>query len=57
VSGENYIMKSSVIYSPHQIFFGDQIEKNEIGGSCSTYGERRGVYRAVLGKPERKRPF
>jgi hypothetical protein len=24
---------------------GDQIEKNEMGGAFSTYGERRSVYR------------
>ena len=23
-----------------------------IGGSCSTYGERRGLYRVVMGKSE-----
>ena len=25
--------------------------------SCSTYGERRGVYRVLVGKPEGKRPL
>jgi hypothetical protein len=34
---------------------GDQIEKNGMGGECSTYGERRDVYRVLVGKPERKR--
>jgi len=28
-----------------------------VGGTCSTYGERRGVYRGLLGKPEGKRPL
>jgi hypothetical protein len=27
-----------------------------MGGSCSKYGERRGVYRILVGKPEGKRP-
>ena len=36
---------------------GDKIEKNEMGGAGSTYGERRGVYRVLMGKPEGKRPF
>jgi hypothetical protein len=27
----------------------------EMGGACSTYGERRGVYRVFVGKPEGKR--
>ena len=26
-------------------------------GACSTYGERRGEYRVLVGKPEGKRPF
>jgi hypothetical protein len=30
---------------------GDQVEKNEMGGACSKYGERRGVYRVLVGKP------
>ena len=25
--------------------------------TCSTYGERRGVYRVLMGKPEGKRPL
>jgi hypothetical protein len=28
-----------------------------IGGACSTYGEVRGVYRVLVGKPEGKRPL
>ena len=31
---------------------GDKIEKNEMGGAGSTYGERRGVYRVLVGKRE-----
>ena len=30
----------------------DQIEKNEMGGACSTYGERRGAYMDAVGKLE-----
>ena len=36
---------------------GDKIEKNEMGGACSAYGERRGVYKVLVGKPEVKRPL
>jgi hypothetical protein len=36
---------------------GDKIEKNEIGGACSAKGERRGIYRVLVGKPEGKRPL
>jgi hypothetical protein len=28
-----------------------------MGGACSTYGERRGVNRVLVGKPEGKRPL
>jgi hypothetical protein len=27
------------------------------GRTCSTYGERRRAYRALVGKPERRRPI
>jgi hypothetical protein len=36
---------------------GDKIEKNEMGGACNTWGERRGICRVLLGKPEGKRPL
>jgi hypothetical protein len=35
---------------------GDKIE-NEMDAVCSTYGECRGVYRVLVGKPEGKRPL
>ena len=28
-----------------------------MGGACSTMGERRGVYRILVGRPEGKRPL
>jgi hypothetical protein len=28
-----------------------------MGGACSAYGEGRGVYRVLVGKPEGKRPL
>jgi hypothetical protein len=28
-----------------------------MGGACSAYGERRGVYRVLVGKSEGKRPL
>jgi hypothetical protein len=33
----------------------DKIEKNEMGGHLALRGERRGVYRVLVGKPEGKR--
>jgi hypothetical protein len=43
---------SSVLLTEH--YLGDQIEKNEMGGACSTWGQgkRRGVRRILVGKPE-----
>ena len=40
------------LYSSSNIFLGNQIEKNEMGGKCSMYGERRGAYRILVGKHE-----
>jgi hypothetical protein len=34
-----------------------QIEKNEMGGACSTYGEKRGAYRILVGRPEGRVPL
>jgi hypothetical protein len=36
---------------------GDKIQKIEMGGACSEYGEGRSVYRVLVGKPEEKRPL
>jgi hypothetical protein len=36
-------------------FAGNKIEKNEMSGACSADG--RGVYRALVGKPEGKGPL
>ena len=36
----------SDVYSSSNIFFGNQIEKNEMGGACSPYGV---VERCILG--------
>ena len=33
------------------------MEEIEIGGACSTYGERRSVFRFLMGKREGKRPL
>jgi hypothetical protein len=42
---------------PTKYYSGDKIDKNEMGGLFSTNGERRGVYRVLVGKPEGKRPL
>jgi hypothetical protein len=49
-------MRSLVICTAHRYCSGDKIEKNEVGGACSVYeGERRNVYRVLVGKPEGKK--
>ena len=51
-------MRSLLICTAHQMYAGDQIEENEIGGACSTYGGGgRGVCRVSVGKPEGKKPL
>jgi hypothetical protein len=35
----------------------DKLVKNEMGWACSSYGEGRGVYKVLVGKPEGKRPL
>jgi hypothetical protein len=56
-SGENYITSILMICTPHPILFGWKIEKYEMGGKCSTYGERRGVYSILVRKPDVKKSF
>jgi hypothetical protein len=48
------MMRSLMICTARPILFGDKI-KNKMGGACSAYGERRGVYRVLVRKPEGKR--
>jgi hypothetical protein len=31
---------------------GDQVKKTDMGRTCGTFGERRGAYRILVGKPE-----
>jgi hypothetical protein len=46
----NYVCRTAIILTQYRE--GDKIEKNEMGGACSMYGEGRGVYRDLVGKPE-----
>ena len=45
------------LYSSPNIVWCDKVEKNEMDKACSTYGERSGVYRILVGKPKGKRPL
>jgi hypothetical protein len=43
-SGEKYIMRSLMIFTAYPIFFsGDQMEKNEMDGAFTKYGEDRDI--------------
>jgi hypothetical protein len=50
-------MSSLMIGTAHQIFSGNKIEKNEMGGACSAYGRKERHYRVLVGKPEGRRPL
>jgi hypothetical protein len=41
------------------VYFGlfNKFLKNEIGGACSTYGEKTGAYRILVERPEGKTPL
>ena len=45
-------MELNDLYSSPSVVRVIKIEKNEMGGSCSMYGESRGVYRVLVGKPK-----
>jgi hypothetical protein len=36
---------------------GDQIKGNETDGACGTYGDKRGGYRVLVGKPKGRSPL
>jgi hypothetical protein len=48
-SGEKYIMRNLMICTAPLYCSGDIIKKNEMGWTCSTFGERRGIYRVLVG--------
>ena len=48
--GEDYILRSLMICTLHKYYLGVQIEKNEIGGACSTYGGEERCIQSVGGK-------
>jgi hypothetical protein len=54
-SGENNIMRSLMICTPHPMWFVSKIMK--WAGYVARMEERKGVYRVLMGKPEGKRPL
>jgi hypothetical protein len=49
--------KNFLIYTLTKYYSDVLLEKNEMGGTCSTYVETRVLYRFLVGKPEGKRPL
>jgi len=47
---------SDLYHSPNNVQV-IKIEKNEMGGACSTYGERKGLCRLLVETPEGRRPL
>jgi hypothetical protein len=43
-----------MICTTHQMYSGDEIGTNEMGGPCGTYGEMRDGYMILVEKPEGK---
>jgi hypothetical protein len=39
------------------MYSGNKIEKNEMGGACRRYGEKRDAYRILVGRPEGSTPL
>jgi hypothetical protein len=46
-----------MICTLNKYYSGDQIENNDMGGACGTHGGRRGAYRALMGRPDGKKPL
>ena len=46
-----------ITFNIAQYCAGDKIEKNEMGWACGAYGRGQGVYGALVGKPEGRRPL
>ena len=49
-SAENYITRTLMICTPHPTFSGDQIQKKEMGGTCSTYGGEERCIQGFVGE-------
>jgi hypothetical protein len=54
---DDYTTKNFTICFPNKYYPDDQIKKNKIGGTCNTYGDRRGAYRGLLTRCKGERPL
>jgi hypothetical protein len=49
-NGEDYVLRSLMVCILHKYYLGVRIEKNEIGGACSTYGGEERYVQDIGGK-------
>ena len=49
-SGENNITRNFILCTSHQILFGDQVEKTEMGRTCGTYGGKESCIQGFSGE-------
>jgi len=54
---KNYVKRTLMICTLTKYCSNNKIEKNEMGGACSSMGDRKGVYMVLVGEPEGKRPL
>jgi hypothetical protein len=45
---------SGVVISVRICSWNDEIKEDEMGRACSTHGEKRTVYRVLVGKPKER---
>jgi len=56
-NGENSLMRSLLIFA-QQVLFGLLNRRKQMGGTCGSFGgERRDVYRVLMGKSEGRGPL
>jgi hypothetical protein len=50
-------MTKKTLYNAFKKKFNNEGEEDEIGGACSTNGEKKNTYRLLVGQPEGRRPL
>jgi hypothetical protein len=61
VGGESRRPRNEELYvlysSPNVYYLGDKIKKNELNRECKMHAETKGACRALVGKPEGRKPL
>jgi hypothetical protein len=45
------------LYASAKYYYGDQMQEDEMGRTCSMHGGMRNGYKILVGKPEGKKPL